>query len=337
MQSARYTWAVAENNSSLTLVTGASGFIGRWLIKSLLADGERVRALVLPNENVSGLWPDAVEVVRGSITERADVTQAVQDATTVYHLAAMVGDWGQETQYQRVTVGGTWNVLQAVVPSARVVLASSIVVYGHLIGQAICDEAQSFGKPQGMYSRAKQAQEKLAWQVAQERNLQLSVVRPANVFGAGSRPWVEAMLKQMRQGLPALIGDGERDAGLCYVENLVDLLKLAATHLTAVGRVYNGCDNFGVTWKQYVSDLARLAGLPKPRSLPASLARAAATACEATWRVLPLPDRPPITHEAVNLTSAHHRIPNTRARQELGYAPRVSYAEALPTLAETIQ
>ncbi|MBL8045247.1 MAG: NAD-dependent epimerase/dehydratase family protein [Anaerolineales bacterium] len=327
---------MAENTPALTLVTGASGFIGRWLIQRLLAEGERVRALVLPDENVSGLWPDVVEVVRGSITERADVAFAVQGATTVYHLAAMVGDWGQEAQYQRVTVGGTWNVLQTVAPRTRVVLASSIVVYGHLIGQAVCDEAQSFGRPQGMYSRAKQAQEKLAWQVAQARNLPLSVVRPANVFGAGSRPWVEALLKQMRLGLPALIGDGERDAGLCYVENLVDLLKLAATHPNAVGKIYNGCDNFGITWKQYVSDLARLAGLPKPRSLPIGVARAAATACEAAWRVLRLPDRPPVTHEAVNLTSAHHRIPSDRARQELGYRPRVSYTEALQTLAGNI-
>lgn len=261
----------------------------------------------------------------------------MQGADTVYHLAAMVGDWGNEIEYQRVTVGGTWNVLQTVAPNARVVLASSIVVYGHLIGQAVCAEDQSFGQPQGMYSRAKQAQEKLAWQVAAERNLQLSVVRPANVFGVGSRPWVEAMLKQMRQGLPALIGDGERDAGLCYVENLVDLLKLAATHPHAVGRVYNGCDNFGVTWKQHTFDLARLADLPKPRSLPAGLARAAATACEAAWRILRLPDRPPVTHETVNLTNAHHRIPNDRARQELGYAPRVSYAEALNILTHAIK
>lgn len=328
---------MTETNSQLTLVTGASGFVGRWLMKRLLADGERVRALVLPNEDVRGWWPETVEVLRGSITEQAAVVQAVQGVDTVYHLAAMVGDWGDEIEYQRVTVGGTRTVLQAVAPNARVVLASSIVVYGHLIGQAVCDEDRSFGRPQGMYSRAKQAQEKLAWQMAAERNLQLSVVRPANVFGVGSRPWVEALLKQMRQGLPALIGDGELDAGLCYVKNLVDLLKLAATHPTAVGRVYNGCDNFGVTWKQYVSDLARLAGLPKPRSLPAGLARAAATVCEAAWRILRLPDRPPVTYEAVNLTSAHHRIPNARAREELGYAPRVNYVTALQTLARAIK
>lgn len=264
---------MTETNSQLTLVTGASGFIGRWLIKRLLADGERVRALVLPNEDVRGVWPEVVEVLRGSITERTEVGQAVQGADTVYHLAAMVGDWGDELKYQHVTVGGTWNVLQAVAPSARVVLASSIVVYGHLIGQAVCDEDLSFGRPQGMYSRAKQAQEKLAWQVAAERNLQLSIVRPANVFGVGSRPWVEALLKD----------------------------------------------------------------LPKPRSLPAGLARAAATACEAAWRVLHLPDRPPVTHEAVNLTSAHHGIPNARAREELGYAPRVNYVTALQTLARAIK
>lgn len=320
------------------LVTGATGFIGRHLVARLLAQGAAVRALVVPEEVPTARWTGPVEVVAGAITDRAAVARAVAGAGTVFHLAAVVGDWGAEAWFQRVTVGGTWNLLQAPgAATARLVLASSIVVYGDQIPRRVCDEDQPFGRALGAYSRAKQAQERLAWQVARERRLALSVVRPANVFGPGSRPWVIALAAQLRQGLPALIDGGDFNAGLCYVENLVDLLLLAATHPAAVGRVYNGCDEAPITWRQYVIDLARLAQTAPPRSLPGGLAYGAAAVCEGAWRLLRLPGRPPVTHESRNLVGAHHRIPITRARTELGFTPRVTYAEAMAAVGASLQ
>lgn len=320
------------------VVTGATGFIGRWLVRRLTAEGRYVRALVLPEEETRGLWAGPVEVMRGDVTDAAAVARAVQHAGTIFHLAAVVGDWSADDHFQRVTVGGTENVLSASgAANARVVVTSSIVVYGDRIGREVCDEDSQFGRPQGPYSRAKQAQETTAWRIAQERRLPLTVVRPANVFGYGSGPWVREAAALLRRGMPVILGGGGQNAGLCYVENLVELLLLAAAHPLAPGRTYNACDGEDITWRRYFTDLARLVEARPPRALPLGLARGLAGVMETLWRWRGSAARPLLTREAVNLVGSHHRIPIDRARQELGYAPRFSYSEAVAILGEQIR
>ncbi|MCG8454923.1 MAG: NAD-dependent epimerase/dehydratase family protein [Holophagales bacterium] len=324
-------------------VTGAAGFIGRHLVERLLRDGAAVRALLLAEEAVPPAWPETVEIVRGDVADAAGMEKAVSGAGTVVHLAAVVVDWGPEGLYRRVTVGGTENVLRAAAKAAdaerggpRVVLASSIVVYGDNLGRGPCGEERRHGRAFGPYSRAKQAQEDLARELAAELDLELVVVRPANVFGVGSGPWVEMVLPLLEGRQPTLIAGGELDAGLCHVRNLVQLLALAATRREAVGRIYNGADGSGVTWRRYFGDLARIAGLPEPRSIPRWVAGPLARASELAWRLLGRQGRPPITLEALNLVGSHHRIPIERAREELGYEPTFGYAQAIEELERSL-
>ncbi len=165
----------------------------------------------------------------------------------------------------------------------------------------------------------------------------MSIVRPVNVFGPGSGPWVRDVADQLRSGLPTLIAGGDQDAGLTYVDNVAEVLVRAAGHPAAVGRVYNANDAHGVTWRRYFSDLAELIGAPDPRSLPRWTADAMATVCEAIWRASRRKGRPPITHEALNLVGSHHRVPIGRARRELGYEPGVAYAEGLAAVAASLR
>ena len=79
------------------------------------------------------------------------------------------------------------------------VLASSIVVYGDNIGRGICDEDTPFGKTFGPYSRVKQLQEKMGWQYYKEKGLKLTVVRPANVYGPGSGPWLYQVVDSLKR------------------------------------------------------------------------------------------------------------------------------------------
>lgn len=330
---AQAIFAAVERIAEPVLVTGATGFIGRRVVQALVARGVRARALVLPGEPVGAL---EVEVVRGAIEDRAAVSQAVRGAATVIHLAAVVGDWGDESVYSRITVDGTRALLELSEPGAKVVLASSVVVYGDRIGRAVCDEEAPWGRALGPYSRSKQAQEKLARQIARARGVALAVVRPTNVFGAGSRPWVHDALAVLARGLPALVDGGGQDAGLAHVDNVAALLVRAAEHPGAAGRVYNACDGNGVTWRRYFTDLARIGGAPPPRSMPRSIANAIARGGELAWRVLRLSGRPPATREAINLVGSHHRVPTARARFELGWSPVVGYAQGLDEIAASL-
>ncbi len=316
------------------LITGATGFIGQRLVGRLLDEGYAPQAFALPSEPLPPAWGGRVRIHLGDVAQRSSVAKAVAEARTVFHLAALVGDWGSDEQHQRVTVRGTENVLgEAARRQARALIASSVVVYGEAIGRDVCDEDHPMGKPLGPYSRAKQAQERIASRLEGDRSLKVTIVRPSNVYGPGSRPWVDMAIAQLQGGGPMLIGDGEQHAGLVYVDNVVDLFVRAAERPASVGRTYNACDDNGITWRRYFSDLAQLAGASPPKAINKRLATIAAGGAETAFRLLRRAERPPITREALNLVSANHRVPITRARNELGYEPRVGYKDAMKAIA----
>ena len=307
-----------------------------------------VRALLLPHEEPPHFWrdqqlPGRLHIVRGDVTDRESIARAMEGAGAVVHLAAVVVDWGPWQLFERVTIGGTENVLrEAASASAKALVASSIVVYGQQLSRGPCPEETPYGHGLGPYSRAKIAQEQLAWRLADELGLELIVVRPANVFGPHSGPWVEMVLPLLRSRQVTLIGGGDFDAGLCHVDNLAELMVLALTNPAAIGRSYNGADGHGITWRRYFSDLARLARAPAPRSVPRALAQPLAKIFETAWWTLPRlgitpsAGRPPITREAVNLVGSACLIPTERASSELGYVARVGYEEALDGIAATL-
>ncbi|MBI4954677.1 MAG: NAD-dependent epimerase/dehydratase family protein [Myxococcales bacterium] len=320
--------------SEPVLVTGATGFIGRRVVARLLAAGARTRAFVLPAERVPESWSERVEVVRGDVGDRASVDQAVRGAGTVIHLAAMVGDWGGEELHRRVTVEGTEHVLRATAAEgARAVLASSVVVYGDRIPKDVCPEEHPFGTPLGPYGRSKQAQERTARRLERERGLRVAILRPGNVFGAGSGPWVDVAVGELRKGMPTLLDGGRGNAALCHVDNVAEAFVLAAGAEAAVGRAYNVNDDNGITWRRYFEDLARLAGTRPPRSIPRLAVDLLARASEAAWAVLRRTDRPLVTREAVNLVGSHFRVPVARIRRELGFEPGTSYERGMEEVA----
>jgi nucleoside-diphosphate-sugar epimerase len=92
------------------LVTGGAGFLGRVLVAQLMQrTASTVVVFALPHEPVppewSAQWCARIEVVRGDITQVADVARAMQGCQWCFHLATLVGDAGRDEDHQRVTVG----------------------------------------------------------------------------------------------------------------------------------------------------------------------------------------------------------------------------------------
>jgi 2-alkyl-3-oxoalkanoate reductase len=317
------------------LVTGASGFIGRALVARLLAGRNRVRALVLPGEQVSL----GCEIARGDVTRPETLAPALRKVRVVYHLAAVVSDWGPEELFRAVNVDGTRNVLAAAAAAGveRVVVTSSLVVYGSQLGREVCDEDMPREHGCGPYSRTKRAQEEVALDFHRFGRVPVTVVRPGNVYGPGSRTWVDMPAALLRAGRLPLIGGGDGDAALTWVENLVELLVLTGREAAAEGRVYNANDGSGVTWARYFTELARVAGARPPRrSLPSGAAMAVAVAMEAAWRAARRRQRPLLTREAVTLLASRHPVPVSRAARELGFVPAIEFGDTMDRLTRTL-
>lgn len=315
--------------NELTLVTGANGFVGQALVQHLLDQGHSVRALVLPGEAPPAGWEGRVEVVRGNICLADDVRRCMAGVAVVQHLAAAVGDWIPWSIHEAVTIDGTRHVIDAVSEQGgRLVLTSSVTVYGHFIGQRACDESVPHGRPMGYYSRAKQAQERLLGEAHRIRGLDSVIVRPGNIYGPDCGPWLRELGEALKRGTPSLIAPEHANAGLVHVRSIASLL-LAAQQRAESGTIFNGCDELEVTWHRYFDDIARLVRAPPPRRLPYWLGAALAPVFETAWRLLRRSERPPITREALNLVAHDNQFPTDKARSVLGWRPAVSYADAL--------
>jgi 2-alkyl-3-oxoalkanoate reductase len=166
--------------------------------------------------------------------------------------------------------------------------------------------------------------------------VKLTVVRPANVYGPGSGPWLHDIIAVIESGMPALVSRGDNNAGLAYVDNVADLLILAGSTAAALGRAYNACDGLDVTWRGYVFDITRIMEAKRPLGIPYAIARVAATFYEFIWKALGIKKRPPITREALNLVGSDNRFPAARARDELGFSPKVTYAEGIAEIEKYI-
>lgn len=312
------------------LVTGGAGFLGRALVEQLLErTAATVVVLALPHEPLPASWASRwgarVEVLRGDITSGADVARAMTGCAWCFHLAALVGDAGRDEDHQRVTVGGTAHVFEAALAqAAAVVLVTSICAYGNAIQRGPCREDTSPGLAQGPYGRAKQGQEALARRYMAQ-GVQVCVVRPANIIGPGSGPWVVDAAEALRQGLPALIGGGRGNAALAGVDNVADFLVHAAMHPRAWGQAFHVHDDLPLTWRDYFNDLARLLGARPPKSMPRGLAYLGAWLTEPLFKRWWPRKRPPVTTEALNLIAWDSRFPLDRARA-LGWQPKVDHA-----------
>ncbi|GGY42778.1 dihydroflavonol-4-reductase [Parvularcula lutaonensis] len=283
----------------------------------------------LPGSKIPKKWD--VEVVSGDIADAESVTEAAAGADTIFHLAAFIGDYGPWSRHEKVTVEGTRLVAGAAAASgARLVVSSSICAYGTALRNGPVTEETPRGKPTGRYDRAKQLQEDAALTSAAD----VAIVRPANVIGARSGPWVLALTETIRKGEPAIIGDGSGNAGLIYIENLLDILLLAAERAELPHRVFNACDRYGVTWRQYAEDLAKLIGAPPPKMIPRHTAWMVANAADALWRATGRQDRPPLTRSTVNLCGYPMLIDMTRTEETFGPLHSRPYSEALVEIAE---
>ena len=321
---------MAGENKKTILVTGATGFIGGRLMNHLLEREDiKRRSIVLPEETIPKHWGDIVEVIRGSITSPEVVEKAMEGVDTVVHCAAIVGDWGPEKLFRAVTLGGSKNVYEAALKNGtRVILLSSIVVYGTRIHKQSCPEDTPYGRSIGPYSRNKKAQEKLAWEYY-KKGMKLVVVRPANVYGVGSGPWLRDIVNVYKKGLVPVVASKKHNAGLIHVENLVDILLTLIEREDINGEVYNACDGLDITWYQYFSDLSEILGKRKPIVVPYFLLLPAAVVVENMAKLLRFKERPLLTREALNLVGSDNRFPIDKAEKELGFSPRVSYEEGI--------
>lgn len=322
----------------LNLVTGATGLVGSNLVQALLARGEQVRALIRPTSRAGSLRQLGVDIRVGSLNDNPALMSAAKGVDRIFHCAALVSDWGTLADFEQTNVSGVRNILAAATRAqvSRFVYISTTDVYGFPGRPTIESERPS---PRGFdYADTKIQGEGLVWNHHRRVGLPTTIVRPATVYGPRAQLLVTGVIRALQRRRMVLIDHGEHLSGLTYVGNLVDALVLAAESDKAIGQAYNVSDGTDVTWKQYSDALADLVSVPRAsRNYSHDVALVMATFWEGYYRLVGRNERPPMTRLMVELMGTDQSFPIEKAREELGYQPRVMMAEGMQYIGDWIR
>ena len=315
------------------LVTGATGFVGAALARTLLAAGWQVRVLVRAGSDRRNLRALAVQSVVGDLTDNASLERAVEGCDAVFHAAADYRLWVPDPQSMyRANVDGTRNLLEAARRAGvtRIVYTSSVACIGLPAdgSPGTEDTPVRLDSMVGHYKRSKFLAEQAALEAA-ARGAPVVIVNPAAPIGPRDlkpTPTGQIVLDAALGRTPAYI-----DTGL----NVVHVDDVAAGHVLAfhrgrIGERYIlGGENLPL--REILIEITRLAGRSPPRvRLPHAVVLPIAYLAEGFARLTGKPTR--VTVDSVRMARKRMYFSSEKAMRELGYSHRpaaLAFADAL--------
>ena len=256
-----------RGNKMKVLVTGATGRVGQFLVPMLLGEGHTVVTIQRGNTKSDAPWADKVEVVTGSISDRASVDKAMQGVDVVCNLAALMPPFSDDELLQANLIG-TYNILESIKetkPSARLVHVSTDAVYGTGFSKRTYPTTiaeTTAPEPTNFYGITKVLCEELVTHGARQFEINYVMLRFSWVFSASeildlfSIPmWLDAMAPAQKaeltgsDAIPVLL----QEDGSPFYEHVVDSRDAAKACLLAInskvtGEIFNVCGPHSFTY-----------------------------------------------------------------------------------------
>ncbi len=301
--------------SGIVLVTGGAGFIGSHIATTLAASGARVRVIddlsTGHQENLEEIRGD-LDFVQASVSDETALARAMEDVELVFHEAA-IPSVPRSVEKPREThvacIDATFSLLLAARDNKvrRLVYAASSSAYGD---QPTLPKTESMSPdPLSPYAVAKLVGEYYCQVFTRVYGLETVSLRYFNVFGPRQDPgsqysgvisrFIDSLTRNQQ---PVIFGDGEQSRDFTYIENVVQANLLAAATTKGVGQVINIGNGKQTTLNELLSELKTLTGK---------------TEIEVEYR--------PTRSGDVR----HSLADTTRARELLGFEPRVDLREGL--------
>jgi nucleoside-diphosphate-sugar epimerase len=310
------------------LVTGASGFIGRRLVLELARRGHEIACLVRPTSKTAPLRDLPVEFVLGDLGDAASLVRAVEGRDHIFHLAGVIQAIDGPA-FETANVQGTRNLINACLQSAygvmRFVFVSSIAAAGPSPdGKALTEDDEP--SPVSAYGRSKLAAELIV--LAAKDKLPVTIVRPPNVLGPGSKE-IERTLGLLRKRLVPALGDEQPRTSLVDVDDLVEALLLAAENPRSVGQTYFVTDGRAYAWAEITAAVSEELGIERfTVTVPFAAQMLAAWLAEMAARLGR--KSPLLTREIVRAARDHFWIyDGSKIERELGFHHRYGLRESI--------
>lgn len=305
-------------------MTGATGSVGRVVLRRLVNDGWQVRALV--RRRPAGAPEIAgATVIEGDLGDRAALERLIDGVEVIHHLAGRAhgGTRTTDAEYEEANARGTANIAEAarVNPECRVVLYSTISVYGPTDGLPPVDE-RATPDPVGGYARSKLSAERALRDAIGQR---ATVLRLAAVYGPYMKGNYLRLVRVISAGRYVPVGPGLNRRTLVFVEDVAQAAALVSDASSAGGETLNVTDGQVHTLGEITATMHRALGRrPRPLHVPLPLATAIARA----WDVAAM--APLVPRGGTELLSKYledSAVRGDRLRDLLGYRPAYGLLE----------
>ena len=327
-------------------ITGATGFIGGRLLKRLLSDGHEVKCLVRSRQKGKFLERLGAEVYIGDLSNLESLEDFPQDCEYIYHIAALVSEWGKKYDFYKSNVQATRVLLEAskkrrvkrfiFMSSSTVVWNSSFWKMHNLenINELYpCPEKYS-----DSYNESKSHAERLVLSFHRSSELETVVIRPSNVWGAGDMVILPRIVDAAKKSFLIPMGSGKNIITPCHVDNLVESLILVAKNSNVVGKIYFINDGQRIEYYNFLKDQLNAVDINwKPKfKIPYKIGYLIALFLEIIYKIIGSKTPPVLTRFAVAALSGTRTYSISRAKRDFGYETVISYSEGMRKLREWV-
>jgi nucleoside-diphosphate-sugar epimerase len=333
----------AEINPSTrnVLVTGGGGFLGKAIVRKLVARGDNVTSFS------RGFYPELaemkVEQIQGDLGDMQAVFDACENVNIVFHAAAKAPFWGPYEEYFQANVVGTQNVITGCRDrkvSCLVHTSTPSVINGGKGSLEGVDETAPYPNkfPTPYHETKALAEQKVI--AASRHGLRTIILRPHLIWGPGDPHFTPRILA--RAGKLLRVGDGKNLVDTIYIDNAADAHLSAANALGAradlSGKIYFISQDEPIYLWDMINAILKAGGKsPVTRSISSKTAFAIGAVLEFAYRVFRIKSEPKMARFVAHELSSAHWFDISAAKQDLGYEPRVSIKEGLEELKKWLQ
>jgi nucleoside-diphosphate-sugar epimerase len=322
------------------LVTGAGGFLGRYIVEQLLVRGVEVRGLA--RQQYPELERLGAQMLQADVRDLSAVVAAAADVDTVFHTAAVADIWGPWNHFYSINVQGTLNVLAACQQAGvrKLIYTSSPSVTFDGSDQCGIDESAPYPKRWLChYPHTKALAEQAVLAANGKCDLLTCSLRPHLIWGPRDSHLVPRLIDRARRGRLRQVGTGENLVDMIYVENAAVAHLQAADSLTTdspvAGRAYFLSQGEPVRCWEWINSILALAGLPPTeKRISARAAWCLGAVLELMYRLGRIEHEPMMTRFLAAQLATSHYFSMTRARQDFGYEPAIATDEGMRRLGD---
>jgi nucleoside-diphosphate-sugar epimerase len=311
---------MSQKKPEKVLITGANGFIGNTLMRYY-------KTQKVPVVGIDLIGNDD-DIVQGDIANPETISHLLESCDVVVHTAALVSNSIADSDMWRVNVLATRNLIAAAekYKVRRFVQLSSIVAYGNA-AEGELDEDQPVHADGGSYVLTKLASEHTVLAAQARSSLELVIIRPGDVYGPGSRPWIILPLEAINKGQFMLPAKGEGFFRPIYIDDLVRGIALAVSTQEASGEIFNlSCEGY-ISTKEFFSHHYQWKNKRGPMVVSTKLALFAAAAATKIANLTGGVNEASTATVTQLCTKSWFSI--AKAERILGWKPEVSFDEGI--------